>query len=391
MEKSDLEVTRMSHFVGIGLVLGFLLPHSSIALYLVNPLICVFYQLFKQNRVYYKWSWLVLVPILITLFINLPQGVETKSLLICFTLMLYFACFPIVGGVKIPNGYFYFILVFILLTQVAYAFNISFVERILDTFYPIMESDTEAIYNQRAVNASNIYDFRLGGLYHNGNDCSRFLTFLLAAYLILNSMKPFVKHIPFVAMSFYGVLLTGSRTGFVVASLFVVAYLFVDKRTSVTWKVIMMLVAVVGFAFLTLMGSNVFRGVNVVKGFSDSANYKMDTFGYYLSTENSAVRLLLGYLDSTRFDKSEAITHVMSKFDSDYGGIIFCYGFIGFASILLFFFTVFKRMRSEGRLFFVLLLWMYSSTIIQSYRAVFLFMLLLSVIYNNYNKQAIIS
>lgn len=382
--RDDLEVTRMSHFVGIGLVLGFLLPHSSTALLLVNPLLCLLYLCFKQNKFFYNKNWIVLVPILLSFLINLPQGVSTKTMMSFFAIFLYFFCFPMVDKVKIPNAYFYIILGFIFISQVAYAFDITFMERILNTYYPISEEDRAAIYAQNTVNANNIYNFRLGGLYHNSNQCARYITFLLAGLLILNNEKPIRKLLPFVIISFYAVLLTGSRTGFVVASAIIITYLFIDDRISAAWRYGTVFIAVAVFVFLVFGGSSTFRGFDITN--TGSADLKQTTFSYYLSTENSVYRILLGYLDTTKFNNSEATYHVMNSFDSDYGNIIFSYGFIGFFAILLYFFTIFRKMDKYGRVFFILLLWMYSSTIVMSYRALFLFMLLLSCMYGHYKK-----
>lgn len=387
MTSEELTDKRLSHFVGIGLTLGFILPHTSTVFLLVNPLLCLAYQFFKQNKVYYNMNWLVLIPLLTTLLFNLPQSISTKALMSAFTVMLYFACFPIVRNVKIPNGYFFFILGFVFVSQIAYAYDITFMEVILNTVYPISEEDVTAIHMQNTVNADNILNFRLGGLFHNSNDCSRALTFLLAGFVILNREKPFRYLLPFIIISFYAVLLTGSRTGYVVSSLIIISYIFVDKRISNLWRIVAVVSAVVAFGVMTWMGSDTYRGFNVVQGFSNSADLKMATFGYYLSSENSVLRLLIGYLDVQRFDISGATSYVMSQFDSDYGGIIFSYGFIGFVSILIYFFTIFLKLRSEGRVFFVLLLWMYSSTIVTSFRALFLFMLLLSVVYSNESKS----
>ncbi len=383
--RDDLEVTRMSHFVGIGLVLGFLLPHSSTIFLLVNPLLCVFYQLYKQNQFFYKNNWIVLAPILLTLLINIPQGVSSKAIMSCFAIVLYFFCFPMVGKVKVPNIYLYFILGFILLSQVAYAFGIGFMEDLLNTYYPLSEEDTSGLHQQNTVNADNMLDFRLGGLYHNSNDCARALCILLAGFLALNDEKPIRKLLPFVIISFYGVLLTGSRTGFAVASLVIIAYLFVDKRVSVGWRYGVTLSAILVFVYLIFVGSDSFRGFNVFD--TGSTDMKQETFRYYLSTENSIVRILLGYLDTSRYDTSGSTSYVMTKFDSDYGSLIFSYGFVGFLSILFYFFTIFRKMESNGKIFFVVLLWMYSSTIVKSFRAFFVFMLLLSCVYWRHKKN----
>ena len=385
MVRVDLEVTRMSHFVGIGLVLGFLLPRTSTALLLVNPLLCLFYQLFRQNRVYYRNNWIVLVPLMLTLFINLPQEVGSKSILSCATVLMYFFCFPIVGKVKIPSFYFYLILTFILLTQLAYVMDIPVVVQFLDTYYPVSE-DLEKRFEhmQNTITEENMLDFRMGGLYRNSNDCARQLTFLLAAFFALNGEKSFRKLLPFVIICYYAELLTGSRTGFVASSSLIIVFLFINKTVSAGWRYGLLFLAIGMFFYLPFYEPDSLRGFDVFR--TGSVDKKKETFIYYLSSETSSFRILLGYLDASRFDISLAPERIMSNFDSDYGSLIFTYGFIGFFAILYFFYTIFRRMDKYGRLYFIVLLWMYSSTIVKSYRGFFTFMLLLSIVYG-YRKK----
>lgn len=378
---------RMSHLVGIGLVLGFLLPHTSTIFLLVNPLLCLFYQSFKQNRVYYKYNWMVVIPVLLSLIVNYPQGVEAKSLYICMAILLYFFCFPMVVNVSIPKIYFYFTLIFILISQIAYAYNISIMEQILSTYYPLSEEDKAGLLEQERINSENLLDYRLGGLFHNANQCARYIAFLLGGFLVIYSEKSIRQLLPYIIISFYAVLLTGSRSGYVVVSLLIIAYLFVNKRIALIWRLLVVAIAFSLFIVATTLGSDTFRGFSIEEGISGSASMKMDTFVYYLSSEKSILRLLLGYLDVSRFDISSATSYVMHNFDSDYGSIIFSYGFVGFFSILLYYFTVFRKMSGNGRIFFILLLWMFSSTIIKSYRAVFLFMLILSCVYDKNSIQ----
>lgn len=373
----------MSHLVGIGIVLAFLIPHSSTALLLVNPLLCIFYKVFKQNRCGYKYNWIVIFPIIISVLINLNQDISSKSLISTATILLYFFCFPLVGKVKIYNGYFYFVLGFIMVSQLAYAFDIHFMESILDSVYPLTEEEVAETYAKETVNASNILQFRLGGIYHNANHASKYISFLLAAFLCLNYEKPIKQLLPFVVLVFLSALLTGSRTGFIVVSLIITVFFLLVERKSKRWRTVVVVTFIAAFLLLFSGESSVFRGLNVRQGFNDSANVKFDAFSYYLSSENTIIKLLFGSLDTSKFASTVTVANVMRSFDSDYGDIIYCYGFVGFVSIFVYFFKLFMRLIKEQRVFFVLLLWMFTSTIVVSYRAFFLFMLLLSIVYNS--------
>ena len=380
MENSaNLLDKRMSRFVGIGMVVGFLLPHSSTTLLLINPLLCIFYKCFKQNKIYYKKNWIVIIPILLSLFINYPQGVEMKALLSCVTILLYFFCFPIIGKVSIPNIFFYIILSVIVLSQLAYVLNISFLVNILDTYYPFSEDNNAIKYMKSTITVDNMLNYRMGGLYRNSNQCSRFLTFLLAGFLILNHEKNVVKLLPFVIVALLGVILTGSRTGFVVAGLMVILYTFVNKQIPTSFRYLATFIFVLYFIILLVQGTGEFRSTSVAEGMGSSMKSKYETLMYYLSTEHSAFRLLFGYLDVSHFESG---SEVMDSFDSDVGFIIYCFGFIGMICILIYFYYLFKRMNKYGRIYSILLLWMFSSTIVTSFRAFFLFMLILSCIYN---------
>lgn len=381
MERNDLEVTRMSHFVGIGLVLGFLLPHTSTAFLLVNPLLCLFYQCFRQNRILYKYNWIVLAPILLTLFINFPQGVSQKAIISNLTLILYFYTFPMVGRVKIQEIYFYLILVVVVLSQLAYVLGIPLLVDFLNTYYPFSEDNVYYSHLQNTITRENYMNFRLGGLYRNPNQCSRSLTFLLAAYLALNKDKTIRRMLPFVVICFYGVLLTGSRTGFIIASLLFVTHLFFDKKVNEKVRYLIVFILIAIFVYLVSGGASI-RSLEIVN--TGSSDAKFNTFSYYLSMENSLIKILFGYLESTRFD---SVFGIMDYFDSDYGYLIFQYGFVGFSAIILYYYTVFKRVDKRSRVFFILMLWMLTSTIVTSYRAVFIFTLLLSIVYGNRKQE----
>ena len=310
---------------------------------------------------------------------NLPQDGVLKGVLAGLSLLLFFICFPLIGNIKLPNIYFVIVLAVILLSQLIYLLNIPILKNIFDSIYPITIDRYSIGHMQDSINTSNMFGFRMGGLYHNPNDCARSLTMLLATYLIVNYTKRLKQLLPFVLVSFYAILMTGSRTGFAIASILIIAYLFVNKKISSIWRFIVVVIFMGVFVYLLLSGSNQFRGFNVVQGFSNSADSKFDVFVYYISSEDSIIRFLFGYLDNSRFRSSGIL---MDYFDSDYGNIVFCYGFVGFFSILIYFYFLSKKMNNYGKIFFVLLLWMISNSIISSFRAGFLFMFLLSIVYH---------
>ena len=369
---------KLSHLFGIGVVLAFILPHTNIGFLLINPLLCLLYKYVSGYGVKYSKAALVVVPLLLTLLINFAQDVSLKSVVMAITMIMYFYTYPMIRNVRLPQQYLFFCLFFILMSQLAYIFQIPYMANILDTMYPISQDDVYGTaYIQDNASLETIFDYRMGGLYRNANLCAMSLSILLAIYIVLNAEKPIKKNLLFVSLCCFGIIITGSRTGFAVASAILILYAYQDKRVSEFWRVAASLIMVIAIIYIMSTGSSEYRALNVGSGLNDSASIKFRTFLYYITNEDSVLKLFFGYIDATRFNSSSTL---MQYFDSDYGNIIFCYGIIGFLAIIYFFATLFFKMDKIGKLYFVVLLWMVSAAIISSYRHLFIFMMLLPIV-----------
>jgi len=323
---------------------------------------------------------MVVIPILLSLLMNISE-VSQKAYLSAFTILLYFFCFPLVGRVRVRNIYLFFCLGYIVVSQLVYLLGIPFLTNFFDSAYPIGSEDTNWIeHMQASITYGTIWDYRLGGLYHNPNQCARYLSLLLAFFLVINNDRRNKSAILFSVVAYSGILLTGSRTGFVVASLILYFGLLRQKGSHNAIKYLFVALAIIGIYYLIRSGVEL-RGFDVSSGFQNSANLKWDTFVYYLGSESSMLHVLLGHLDTSLFVAQTG--SVMHDFDSEYGDLVFRFGVIGFISILSFWWLTAKRIDKSSRFFFILLLWIISSTIVASYRAFFIFMLLLSVLYSN--------
>ena len=371
----------MSRLVGISIVVGFILPHSiSPLLLFINPLIVVFLKISSKERKFY-FNIFVLVALFIPLILNLIQGITFKSVQIWATLCLYFYCFPFVGKVKVKNIYLYITFVYIFISQLAWLLNISILTNLLDMLYPInefMEGTME--YISENISFDNYLSYRLGGIYRNSNSCSEALCMLMGFYIV-NNRKIENKTILVLAVMMYAIILTGSRTGFVVAGLMLSLYFMLNKRISYILPL-----GVIFTIYVIFVGNSELRVFDVQGGFSDSVGVKSGTFLSYLSNEGSPLKLLFGYFDAAKY-RAMAMTGFMATFDCDYGTLIFSYGFVGFFVILLFLYSVYKKVGKFERICFVLLLWMISATIFKSFRMLFVFMLLLSIIYSNNTRS----
>lgn len=373
------------HLVGISILLAFLLPHSSTLLLLVNPLLCLLLVFhFGERRMWRPYVLVVLVPIFISILLNF-QAASLKALQSTLTILLYFACFPLIGKVQVRNGYLYICLAYILISQLVYLLGVPGLESFFERVYPISEEDLAHFeYMSDNITAEAVFDYRLGGLYHNSNQCSKYLTMLLAFFLSVNYSKHSKNVIYFVLIAYSGILLTGSRTGFVVGSLIAYFGLLRNKEIAGWVRSLAFGIALLGIIYILIKGSAL-RGLDIGGGLEGSANMKWETFCYYLQSENNPLALLFGHLDISLFNGG--IGDVMGGFDSEYGSLTFRFGFVGLIGILLFYWNVAKRIPKSQWFYFFILLWIVSSTIVASYRAFFVFMLLTSIVYANNKKK----
>lgn len=376
----------MEHLLGISLVLSFVLPHTSSLMLLVNPLFFLIFLCFKENRPVYRYNWIAVIPIVFALLLNFAQPVKMKAIINAGTVLMYFMCFPLVGKVRVRNFYLVLALALIVFSQLVYIFHVPLLSDLLDRLYPIAEMDVHGVGSMRRnLSWTNVLRYRLGGMYRDPNICAKSLTMLLAAFLSLNFGKPLKKLIPYAAVCFLAVMATGSRTGFAVTAAIAVAFVFLDKRISKYWRWSVVLVAVGGMAFL-LSSRFGMRSLNISQGFQNSASQKYLLLKDYLDHEESLFRLLTGYLDYDRFRPSIILPDIV-KFDSDVGYLIYCFGFLGLAAILVYYVTIFWRMDSMRFIIFAILLWMLTQSVVMAYRSFFSFMLILSCVYNAHKRK----
>lgn len=375
------QLSRKDHLFGIVLLVAFLLPHSNTLFLLANPVLCLLLVFcFYKSRKWKPYVIIVVVSIILSILVNLQESSQ-KAFLSTFTILLYFFCFPFVGKVRVNNNYLYICLGYIFLSQIVYVLNIPFLTVFFDNAYPIGEDTPWVEYMQTHITYDTVLNYRLGGLYHNPNQCATYLCFLLSFFLVNNNEKRRNRNVLiFSVFAFLSILFTGSRTGFVVASFVLYFGLLHQKRNRGSIGYLFVAIAII-LVYYLINNGNELRGFDVRSGFQNSANLKWDTFVYYLGHESSVVHLLFGHLDTSLFIGGN--TNVMNAFDSEYGELVFRFGFVGIVFMLLFWWMTAKRLDRSCRFFFLNFLWVISSTIVASYRAFFIFMLLLSAIYSN--------
>ena len=377
-----MESPRAKHLVGISMLLGLFLPHTSYGLMIINPLLVVLLFFITNNKhstgfgtLKYLLCGVVIVSLLSSLLFLYHNS--NKYLLSSFYFLLLWMCFPFNGPQRIPSGYYYLAVCIILFSQLIYIFNLPFLQKQIETLYPVGDSELSAFeYMTENINATNFFNYRLGGLFRNQNQSARYICLITAAFLADRPNWGLRKTGLFILLALVSVVLTGSRTGLIVISLTLGVYTLGSNAIPRMMKVLFVVLCLAVIIPLFISGSQLIRGLNVSQGLKNSANLKWDVLKDYLSQDNSFFHLLFGYGDSDTFHPTNP--GVMPFFDSEYGDMIYTYGFIGFILLILLYAKSFRYCQKENRLFFLVLLWSVTSTVMLSYRMSFLFMLFLS-------------
>lgn len=202
---------REHHIIGITFVLSILLPHTG-ALYLVNPLLLLF--LIRK----YSWSsrpsivqFMLGVIIITSIVWSTFSGIDisTKSLIRSFYILLILLFFPFCENIRIPSFYIYFVVIYILLSQLCYIFNIGPIINFINRYYPyegeVVSESTDYLlaHAQDAGNSlSRLQIIRFGGLFHNSNQCMKYMSLCTIAFVLENHEKQFKYFIPFVFIVF---------------------------------------------------------------------------------------------------------------------------------------------------------------------------------------------
>jgi hypothetical protein len=375
--------TRMEMFLGIALVLGLLLPHTSTMFLLVNPLLCIIFLL-QKGKTFCRYGIAPIAAILISLLINAAGAASGKSMLTAISILLCLSAFPMVSGTKLKDVYIYLCFGFILLSQVAYMFHLGFIASFFDTVYPITWGENFITIANENATLDNYLDFRLGGLYRNPNHCAKYVTFLMAIFIANNAKEKTIREqVIFLTLCYFSVIMTGSRTGFLISSILILMALFRNQKTPSVMKAFV-IALVVGLMIYNYMSGGAGRGAGIEAGFHGSADMKWLLLMDYLSHETSIIYYLFGHLDLQLFNPALNVNY---SFDAEYGYIIYCFGFVGLFAFIYYLYKLYKHLDKTNRVFFVVVLWMITSSIFMAYRAVFVFMLLLSTIYKTTNAK----
>ncbi len=384
---------KRSVFFSIVIILGFLLPHSSLFFLILNPIMWA--TLLFLNRAETKRSW-IFFPAVIGLILSVsanfldPATTELKTLGRLGTLILYLSIFPISGKEAIPIKTLYFLIFVIVGSQLAFAFNISPAISVIEKIWPY-EGEGEIYQTEFLIGRAEYIDspfgnFRWGGLYRNPNQCVRYVSVILAAFLLETKNSPMRRKFLFYFICAISVLLSGSRTGFIIcAALVLFDLIFFRKKMWAKWLAIGMSLG--GALFMALSSSlkGNYRVLDLESGLSESMGTKISWFFTYL-TSLGPWEFLFGAISPKYINQ-----YGIPMLDSEWGYYFYLYGIIASLGLLISIGLVWKNGGSNTRFFMIVSLWGMTSSILLANRMSFIFLLFLSVYFCKDKRESILN
>ena len=181
------------------------------------------------------------------------------------------------------------------------------------------------------------------------------------------------------------------RTGLGIFSvLFVAATISEYRRNPSTRRTFIGIFSITAIIISSLIFGDFFsndtdvRAINFRGGLEGSLLPKWVFFRSYIETRPEVWQSLFGCFDISLV---EYYTGSWGILDSEWGNAYFAYGLTFCIAIVIFYVAVYRRTPKATRLHFIILLWVISSTLLFSYRASFIFLLLLSKYYISIKKN----
>lgn len=374
---------------------GFLLPHTNFFFLVVHVFLPLFLFITTAKRSSRSKSTLFAFSYIIFVFaFNVFYGtviIIPKDLFRLIQFSFFFILFPFVGKVKLYSSTLHIILFFLLLSQLAFVFNIQALTDPLIKVY-FNDGDINGIslerYETAANDFSSILQMRYGGIYGNPNQFCRQLTLLYIVYLIEYKSSNTSRLLFISLIVFFSVLLTGSRTGLIAVVLVVIIFSVRERKKRNRNRGFMLNIAVVLLITIMLIGTfhqtltMGFRGFEIEAGLGNSLLSKIGFFNTFV-TKSSFLNLLFGHLSSSSFERLYGVKYI----DSEWGELFASFGAIGTLIAILILVRIFRYKSKDLNFYLLNLLWGITSTILFSFRMSFLFLLFLSKYISDTNHR----
>lgn len=332
-------------------------------------------------------AWMILSFIFNMFFIG--EGLIKESFrIVCLVMILLLFPFKIKCRDDLLIISLLFVIGFVFLTQIAFVYIIPSVINFVDVYYPYdgdMVGLTTESLESRASGSLTELSSRLSGIYRNPNQCGRFVLLCMSTLLIIN--KRAIVSVAVIAVVAISVMLTGSRTAFIIYALITGLWLYRTETLQKKYKVgaLCILMPFVIYKISTVIDFDTLR---VFQLSDESDDYGSLTTKYiwlwdYIKNEDNFLFYIIGHGTTLSLAK-----YGVPLLDSEIGMAFFSFGFIG---LFLYLRLIIKIISYNHKLnldyISFIFMWGITSTILFSFRMSILYYMILSLLYSQRNTE----
>lgn len=317
-------------------------------------------------------------------------GFFFQSVFKLFYLIFLVVFFPIASRSEISDKLIFLASFFIFFTQIAYIIGLTPIVNFIDTYYT-----SEGYFNSSEIQATSteivdLFNLRFGGIYRNSNQAGRIISLLFLILILNRRKKPWGK-IAFASIGtmMISLLLTGSRTAFLVVIFILLYYLVFILKKRIIGFIAIAVIAIIPFVNL----GNRILDFSELSGKKDSGSFTSKK-EFLFSYVSEAIEKRPGDLVFGRFNIDNIYKNYgqrITTFDSEIGYLLHSVGLLGILSILFFYLVIFQKASLNTRMIFVMLLWSITSTVLTNFRFSLLFIFVLSLYYEFKESRSIIT
>lgn len=350
---------------------------TSVLYYISIPIlfVVIYNRQDNHNKIIRPLLFLIVPTTLFNLF-QPYMDFKAYSRLVTFVVIFY--TFASYKGYRILFAYILLAILYIFVSQISMVLNFPYLASFFDQTYNLTETAAENGFNLSDMDALSAgISARLGGIYFNGNNCGEYLSVIYAMGLCSEDQLDGKKRIllyPFICLVAISMLLTGSRTAFVVFGAISLYYLYAKGYDVRIYLLIVTLLIIV----ILSVDIGDFRAFKVKEGMDSSIATKVGLFNGYISNITTPIWYLFGAGDimvTTYLDGS------FGGSDFDLGNIFINFGAFFYLAYVFFVFRLYYKLIKRYRVIMFVLLWTFSNSILINYRMCPVFFMSLGILY----------
>jgi hypothetical protein len=302
-----------------------------------------------------------LMLILFSIVFNISQ-IEFKNAQRLLQITLGFMVFPLAINVSTLNvKYLRFGIIYVTVFAILDILNVPLFFAFREIVYPIEFDAWGAGFDRTIISITNRY----GSIFYNPNLLGQSMLLIYILYLVIAYQRKFTKFdLFFLFCNVFCILVSGSRTAFVIFAIITFCYFMQFYRNKIKYLLIMGLIPV----FLAVLAGTRLLDIGNTSGGSMDQKWQ----------------ILFKYLGSLSYDDTIVALFGQLKqdiqFDNDLGNIIYYLGFLGLLYVAFFYLYEVLTASSKTVYFYSFLLVSYGATLLINFKFFIFTMIILSAL-----------